>query len=89
MMIRLLLLLVALAFSGVAKAQRELTIYENASERNVAIPVMFASFKNYARTQFIIPASELSAMAGEKSMSSSFILTVKKPIPRPVLSIFT
>ena len=66
MMIRLLLLLVALAFSGVAKAQRELTIYENAGGRNVAIPVMFASFKNYARTQFIIPASELSAMAGGK-----------------------
>lgn len=62
----LLLLLLPFAFSGVAKAQHELTVYENASSRNVAIPVMFASFKNYARTQFIIPASELSAMAGGK-----------------------
>ena len=66
MMIRLLLILVALAFSGVAKAQRELTIYENTSSRNSFIPVMFDYFNYYARTQFIIPASELSAMAGGK-----------------------
>ena len=65
MMRKILFLLIAVfAFTGTAMAQRNLTVYENGSSRNGALPVMLSGFSNYTKSQFVLTSSELSGMAG-------------------------
>ena len=64
---KLLFLLAAVfAFTGTAMAQRNLTVYENGSSRNGALPVMLSGFSNYTKSQYVLTSSELSGMAGGK-----------------------
>ena len=62
----LFILSILFAFASTMKAQHELTAYEDASSRSYATPVSIFNSSSYTRSQFVIPASELTAMNGGK-----------------------
>ncbi len=68
----LLLILILFSFSGGAKATDELTVYDGTNTQSF-IPVYIDRFKdNYCRSQYVIPAAELTPMNGATIYSITY-----------------
>ena len=70
----LILLLLALFAPWAAQAQQELTVYEGTDE-NTYVPAYIYYFDEFARSQFVIPAADLSTMNGGTITSLKFYTT--------------
>ena len=70
-----MLLLVALFSLTGARAQEELTVYENATGTNGYVPVYGYYADAYNKCEFVIPANELSDMQGGTISQMTFYLS--------------
>lgn len=70
----LLVLLTLLCFIGGAKAQNELTVYEGTTTNN-KVPAYIFYFDDFTKSQFVIPAGDLTPMNGSTITSIKFYTT--------------
>ena len=80
----LLLMTLFLALLGGARAQSELTVYEGTATSNV-VPAYVFYFDDFTRSQFVIPADDLTEMDGGTISSLKFYTTASN-IPYTALS---
>lgn len=80
----LMLLAVLFSLTG-ARAQETLTVYEGTATNNI-VPAYIFYFDDFTRSQFVIPAGDLEAMAGGGTISALKFYTISDNVPYTTVS---